>query len=157
MKALTKFKSYKRRALSNGVEFTLNRYSFISKCRSPCYICGFIDENKDNGIDRVDNNKGYVYSNIAPCCWTCNRAKNDMSLSEFKNWLNRLSAKPNESFNDAKELTELCSKYNTDKYEEAVCGELNDYFNQFNIKVSVTNIRPKFRRRTKEEIEAFNT
>ena len=154
---MKKFKSYKNRAIAKGLEFTLNKFTFMSKCKSPCYICGIKDINKDNGIDRVDNNRGYIDSNIASCCWICNRAKNNMSLSEFKTWLNRLSDKPNETFNEAKEVTELCTKYNTDKYEEALCGKFNDFFNQYNIKVTVTDIRPSFRRRTKEELEAYNT
>lgn len=163
MNNLQRFKSYKSRAKAKGIEFTLGRYEFIIKSKNPCYICGFEEkeENKSNGIDRVDNNKGYVSSNIASCCWNCNRAKNNMSLFEFKTWLNRLSGKENETFNVAKEVTEFCSKYNTNKYEEALCGELNEYFNKFNIKVDLIDKRPKFKRRSKEEvdklIEAFIT
>lgn len=36
-----------------------------------------------NGIDRVDNDKGYVPGNVSPCCWVCNIAKGTMSLDEW--------------------------------------------------------------------------
>lgn len=36
-----------------------------------------------NGIDRVDSNQGYIISNCVACCSNCNRAKWELSLSEF--------------------------------------------------------------------------
>jgi hypothetical protein len=36
-----------------------------------------------NGIDRVDNNKGYTIENCVPCCTAVNYAKLDMSYSDF--------------------------------------------------------------------------
>lgn len=43
-----------------------------------------------NGIDRVDNTKGYIEGNIVPCCKYCNFAKSDMTLLEFENWIKRI-------------------------------------------------------------------
>lgn len=40
-----------------------------------------------NGLDRVNNAKGYTATNCVPCCILCNRAKSDMALEEFKNWI----------------------------------------------------------------------
>lgn len=36
-----------------------------------------------NGLDRVDNTKGYSSDNCVPCCGTCNRMKGSMSQSDF--------------------------------------------------------------------------
>ena len=36
-----------------------------------------------NGIDRVDNEKGYVHGNVEACCGTCNFLKGNLSLAEF--------------------------------------------------------------------------
>jgi hypothetical protein len=40
-----------------------------------------------NGIDRVDNTKGYTLENCVPCCTRCNLAKHTMSLTAFKEWV----------------------------------------------------------------------
>lgn len=83
---------------------------FIKKSKSPCYYCGMEyskilydrqDERKDgrlisntvvkvNGIDRIDNRKGYTVKNTVPCCKFCNTAKNTMTQEEFKNWITRV-------------------------------------------------------------------
>lgn len=36
-----------------------------------------------NGVDRIDNNKGYEFNNCVPCCGDCNIAKHKLSLNEF--------------------------------------------------------------------------
>lgn len=46
-----------------------------------------------NGIDRVDSNADYILENCVPCCVTCNRAKREMPVEEFKDWLKRISKK----------------------------------------------------------------
>ena len=43
-----------------------------------------------NGIDRVDNNKGYVLDNVVSCCKICNYAKNNLSCEEFRDWIKRI-------------------------------------------------------------------
>lgn len=43
-----------------------------------------------NGIDRIDNSKGYILGNVVSCCKRCNAAKNDMPLDEFKTWINKV-------------------------------------------------------------------
>lgn len=62
-------------------------YHLIS---SPCYYCGQILENF-NGIDRVDSSKEYTKDNCVSCCKYCNWAKNDLSISEFKNHINKIN------------------------------------------------------------------
>ena len=37
-----------------------------------------------NGIDRVDNNLGYINSNVVPCCSTCNYMKKNLKLSSME-------------------------------------------------------------------------
>ena len=36
-----------------------------------------------NGIDRIDNNKGYTKENCVPCCDICNRIKMDLPYNVF--------------------------------------------------------------------------
>ncbi len=63
----------------------------------PCIYCGSEPKEKTwarnnkvviaNGIDRLDSDKGYIKGNCVPCCEVCNRAKNEMSVRQFKEWL----------------------------------------------------------------------
>lgn len=103
-----KYSEYKSNAKSRSVSFDIPISSFIHAVTKPCYVCGFYDENKLNGVDRVDNNKGYEKLNIAACCWNCNRAKSNQSLSEFKEWMSRLG-KVKDSIIEA----ELFTHYNS--------------------------------------------
>ena len=60
-----------------------------------CYYCGRLPDQeprsslmremsvKRNGIDRVDNTKGYAPTNCVPCCTTCNREKGFQSHDAF--------------------------------------------------------------------------
>ena len=36
-----------------------------------------------NGVDRVDNERGYSLENCVPCCKFCNRMKRDLGKKEF--------------------------------------------------------------------------
>ncbi len=40
-----------------------------------------------NGIDRVDNNRGYLPDNVVACCGTCNRRKLTKTVDEFYDWV----------------------------------------------------------------------
>lgn len=35
------------------------------------------------GIDRLDNQKGYEIENCIPCCYVCNKAKGNRNQKEF--------------------------------------------------------------------------
>jgi hypothetical protein len=37
-----------------------------------------------NGIDRIDSEKGYALDNVVPCCYSCNRAKSDLTTEQFR-------------------------------------------------------------------------
>ena len=43
-----------------------------------------------NGVDRMDNTKGYEIGNCVPCCYSCNSMKMDMTVNDFKNKINKL-------------------------------------------------------------------
>jgi len=61
-----------------------------------CEYCGkeaIPAERSWNGIDRIDNEKGYVYGNCAPCCWGCNKAKGKRTAMEFIDMCTRVAEK----------------------------------------------------------------
>jgi len=73
-----------------------NNYNVISKNRikkDKKYNNILKKENYDikyNGIDRKNNLKGYTIENSTTCCSICNTAKLNMSLEDFKNWIEKL-------------------------------------------------------------------
>jgi hypothetical protein len=44
-----------------------------------------------NGIDRVDNTRGYSIDNCVACCKQCNWAKRELPQQEFIDWIHRVS------------------------------------------------------------------
>lgn len=96
------FNSYKRAARKRNLKFELSKEDFRKITIKNCYYCGGIPSNKFltsiynngayvyNGIDRVDNMRGYVLDNCVPCCETCNKAKQTMSVDEFYEWIDRV-------------------------------------------------------------------
>lgn len=81
----------KYKAVKRGKIWNLTHPEAFKLIKSPCTYCCFMPTWPENrvGIDRVDNSKGYDFSNCVPCCFTCNSAKGEMSLDEFKSWIAR--------------------------------------------------------------------
>ena len=75
------FKIYQRAARKRGLEFRFTFKEFMKWWKTPCFYCG--GEIRTIGLDRIDNGKGYVEGNVAPCCKVCNRMKGTMDEKEF--------------------------------------------------------------------------
>lgn len=97
------YNSYKRKAERRGLEFAITLTHFKILTKKPCYICNAppsqsFDNSQPgqkepyiyNGVDRINNNLGYVVGNVKPCCWNCNNMKGAMSLKEFKAHIGRI-------------------------------------------------------------------
>ncbi len=96
------YKVYQYGAKSRNLEFTLLESEFLGITKLRCTYCGIIPEKVFtgtgkksspylyNGVDRVDNNKGYIATNVCPCCEVCNQAKHSMTLDMFLKWIKRL-------------------------------------------------------------------
>ena len=93
--------SYKKHAKKRGLEWDLTEEQFKEIAQQDCYYCGVKPNNIGkipkthgeytyNGIDRIDNNKGYTIDNIVPCCKRCNIAKNNSTLQKFQDWIKRV-------------------------------------------------------------------
>lgn len=65
---------------SNICNYCGREPSNISKSKSGNVFGDYIY----NGIDRIDNTKGYILNNCVTCCEHCNRAKMSLSVEEFK-------------------------------------------------------------------------
>ena len=95
------FAQYRFGALKRSLSFLINYEEFEQIVKGPCFYCGqlpkqeFKSTRKEsvyvyNGIDRLNNAKGYDISNIVPCCKVCNRAKSDMNYDDFISWIERI-------------------------------------------------------------------
>lgn len=93
--------SYKRNAEKRNLCFSLTSEQFTNLTQGNCFYCGEKPKNKlkgkwfngdyfYNGVDRVNNTRGYTLDNCVPCCATCNRAKRAMTSDEFADWIWRV-------------------------------------------------------------------
>ncbi|MHA2068889.1 MAG: HNH endonuclease [Candidatus Thorarchaeota archaeon] len=91
--------SYRRRAKLKGMEYRLSNAEFTVLSQEPCHYCGDVKTNTSttkggkfyyNGLDRVDPSGGYTIDNVVACCRRCNLAKNNMSVGEFNEWVERV-------------------------------------------------------------------
>lgn len=100
---------YKISAKKRNLEWSLSDQQFDLLTSGNCYYCDVepkqickasrscrqTSQTIYNGIDRVDNTKGYEIDNVVSCCKVCNRAKDTMTQQEFLDWATRV-AKHNE-------------------------------------------------------------
>jgi hypothetical protein len=87
--------SYRGKAKVAHRSFEISKEAFASLVSQNCDYCGRPPSQKVtsvlpahpefvyNGIDRIDNAKGYVDGNVVPCCGPCNDMKCDKSREEF--------------------------------------------------------------------------
>lgn len=88
--AKKKYYSYKVGAKRRNLKFDLTFNQFREIISGTCRYCGFKSVfNKDtkeslvNGVDRVDNTKGYHMTNVAACCTKCNSMKSNLTEFDF--------------------------------------------------------------------------
>ena len=102
------FTAYKESAKTRKIEFNLSGEDFQKLINLNCVYCGQEPEErklktydksgnekepytgKVNGIDRVDNSKGYEINNCVPCCKKCNRMKGVLSYRDFKQQISKI-------------------------------------------------------------------
>lgn len=95
------FGSYQLKCEKKKICFSLSKERFKELINISCFYCktapknSLILRNKTegnknfiyNGLDRMDNSKGYTDENVVPCCKKCNLMKKDMSIEE---WLSQM-------------------------------------------------------------------
>ena len=90
--------SYRNKAKGKNVSFSLDKNTFKILTNGNCFYCGKpplqiqkgVESYGDyiyNGIDRVDNKRGYEIDNCVSCCGMCNKAKNATPKDVFYNWI----------------------------------------------------------------------
>lgn len=83
---------YKLRAKKENIDWKLSEEQCLKIFKDKCFYCGAephrikkINSSNFtyNGIDRVDNKKGYIEGNVVSCCMRCNYMKSDLTEKEF--------------------------------------------------------------------------
>ena len=89
-----------RTASRRSLKWELSEAEWESLAIQNCYYCDVPPGNmisaygfEYNGLDRVDSSKGYLLTNVVPCCRICNIAKTDMAQEDFYNWIRRVYVK----------------------------------------------------------------
>lgn len=92
----------RNRAEKRSIEWALSVSDVEEIIFQNCFYCGIpptqlkkLPHSQDglryNGIDRINNQIGYIKDNVVPCCGICNSAKNDLPLDKFREWAIRLA------------------------------------------------------------------
>lgn len=112
------FQMYKINAASDNKKFNLTKAQFKNIIIRNCHYCNnkpkeynpYLKTNGDrsaglsrlnqetidrawinvNGVDRVNNDKGYAVHNCVPCCFDCNEMKNNRKVFDFLNHIERI-------------------------------------------------------------------
>lgn len=79
---------YKRGAERRKYEWLLTDDEARELIVGICFYCAMPSS---CGIDRRNNDVGYVVGNVVSCCKACNIAKHAMTEKEFYEWLDRLA------------------------------------------------------------------
>lgn len=89
------YKIYQTNARQDQKVFRLSFNQFVNIVNQNCIYCNIPPSTKRsnrqknvqsilvNGIDRINNDLGYILDNCAPCCKKCNTMKTNMPIFEF--------------------------------------------------------------------------
>jgi hypothetical protein len=86
-------RGYIKGAKTRGLLYELSLNDFVAITQKNCHYCGQKPINvytarggsiyTYNGIDRLDNTRGYVSGNCMPCCAVCNYMKTNFTVDKF--------------------------------------------------------------------------
>ena len=111
------FADYRYQARTAGRDFSLTLDEVRVLTSAPCDYCGVEPGRlvtrvsglgrstpyRANGIDRVDNTRGYTPENCVPCCWECNRLKKTRSREAFLAHVARIAHHCSPEFSNRRE------------------------------------------------------
>lgn len=103
------YRRYKYRAKLSALSFTINKKLFKELTSSNCFYCNAPPTQKSyehadtvegkhhseyiyNGLDRINNKKGYTPSNVVPCCRLHNEWKRALKFKDFVKIIHKTSS-----------------------------------------------------------------
>ena len=84
--------NYVQRCKNDNIELSITEDDFASIAKDPCFYCGtmekievdgVIDERGFNGLDRMDQTRGYIWDNCVSACNMCNVMKKSLHIDVF--------------------------------------------------------------------------
>lgn len=76
-------RAIKQQAERKGIAWEITMEHGLELSYQPCFYCGGFAPSGINGIDRLDNAKGYTLENVKPCCNACNMSKGTLDPESF--------------------------------------------------------------------------
>jgi len=86
----TRYSRLKHDAKDRKLDVTITFEEYNELLNQSCFYCVGSLPLQGYGVDRIDSTLGYVHGNVRPCCYRCNCAKNNMTETEFKEWILRI-------------------------------------------------------------------
>lgn len=91
----TRYIQHLKQAYSRSLCTKITKDLFIKMTQENCFYCNRFPKRisktiftfKYNGLDRMDNTKGYTLENTVTCCSPCNYLKSTKTVKEFNNLL----------------------------------------------------------------------
>lgn len=99
------YHKYSWAARKRNLQFDISKEEFKILILSECfyynskpikvlyYENNYYPEILANGIDRIDNDLGYIFKNCVPCCKQCNQAKSNLLVKDFYKWIKKVYRK----------------------------------------------------------------
>lgn len=87
-----RYKHLLNAAKTRNLEITITELEHSELIKRNCYYCDQdISKETGGGLDRLNNNLGYMITNVVTCCGKCNFGKTDrFSSEEWKVMMNAL-------------------------------------------------------------------
>lgn len=87
---VTRAKRYNQRWPVAGAVWSLSRAAYARLMALPCTVCDNPIEPTGVGLDRIDNDFGYLPGNVQPMCHRCNSFKHRRTMLQWVVFLARL-------------------------------------------------------------------
>lgn len=79
-----RFKIGQKEAKKRNLEWNIDLNSYLKLISNNCHYCNDSTcEETGAGLDRIDNNIGYVTKNCVSCCKMCNSMKSNFTFGQF--------------------------------------------------------------------------
>lgn len=77
-----RYKNALRYAKYSGLEWNISYSNYFELVSNRCDYCDSVLPSYGHGLDRLNNDKGYIIGNVVPCCKRCNQIRGDNLTSE---------------------------------------------------------------------------